>query len=344
MIQVIGRIAAKGSHRFLASFLMLLAVLVLAACGALEAPTPQPADTPIPTATTAPLPESAESPDTKPTEAPVPTGVPAPTLESTRGPVPTATPLPYPLPTATPVPLPTATPEMMEYPTPTPIPTSTADATPTPDQLEVQGLSGREVMAMLTTEETDCIKRTFGEDLYNAVLGLNITSSLVFDPSTRFLLSCITQESINKVGLALIAADAQLSTESAACILEVLQESPGATNLGLGRLSEDVDSEAVHLLQAGFLALQCLGDEEAMDTLDQLNVLLGAGDSLRGKDIIAMLDPSETACVHERVDSSVLGRIQDATVVESLALAQPMFGCIGPETLGAIFARVIDSK
>ena len=197
---------------------------------------------------------------------------------------------------------------------------------------------------MLTTDETDCIKQTFGVDLYNAVLELNITSRLASHPGTSFLLACVTQENINRVGLALIAAETQLSTESAACILEVLQENPGAADLGLGRLPDDVDTEAVHLFETGFLAIQCLSDEEAMDTLDQLSVLLGVGDSLRGKDIIALLNPSETACMRERVDSSVLARIQDATIVESMVLAQPMFGCIGPETMGAIYDRVSHSK
>ena len=106
---------------------------------------------------------------------------------------------------------------------------------------------------MLTQEEVRCMQDTFGEALLEQIKDLRITSQVASDPDSRFLFQCITPESINRVGLALIRADAPLSEETAACILEVLQES-----------SSGSDPVAVSLLEAGSGALECLNNEEAL--------------------------------------------------------------------------------
>ena len=197
---------------------------------------------------------------------------------------------------------------------------------------------------MLTEEEKGCLQENFSADLLDRIEELTITSDLADHPASRFLYECITQETINEVGLALITAEARLSEESRACILEVLQQDPGVANLRIGRLPDDIDVDAVHLLEAGTATIQCLNDEEALATFRQMNLLLDQQSVLRGRDILQMLSPEESSCVKSHIDSSVLRSIQDATVMMTFSAAEPIFSCAEQNKLAAIFVNVSNSR
>ena len=323
-----GARSPRRKRWFLFSLLMLLAIPLLAACGVEDPSTPTPTDSPIPTATPAATPESFATVTSQPTERTGPTGTPAPTSEPTLRPVPTPTPIPNPGP----------------HPTATPLPFPVPTATPVPDPQESGGLSGEEVLSMLTEEEKGCLRDSFGEELLDRVRELRISSHLANHPASRFLFDCITQDTINEVGLALIAADAQLSENTRACILEVLLKDPGAVELRIGRMPEDIDADAVHLLEAGTATIQCLNDEEALATFRQMNFLLDQRSALRGRDILQMLSPEERSCVQSQVDNSVLKSIQGATVMVTFTAAQPIFSCTDQNKLSAIFLHVSNSR
>ena len=320
------------------TLLMLAAAvtLAIAACGDEEIPTQAPGTVPLATAASAPMATLALTPS--PTPAPMATPAPSPSPTDT----PVARPASTPAPSPSPVPTNTPTPTSAAEPTQAPVPTSVSDpgpvqtTVPGPTTVEeelavAEGLSGEEVLAMLTQEEVRCMQDTFGEALLEQIKDLRITSQVASDPDSRFLFQCITPESINRVGLALIRADAPLSEETAACILEVLQES-------------DNDLVAVSLLEAGSGALECLNNEEALSTFRQMNYVLDQRSALRGRDILLMLSPTERTCVRERVDEAVLVSVEDATVMESFEAAPSIFGCIEADNLPAIFINVSDSR
>ena len=227
---------------------------------------------------------------------------------------------------------------------PAPVSTGPAEPATGPYSTQAQGLSGEEVLAMLTAEERDCMRERFGEELLGRIGELRITSRLANDPDSRFLFECITQESINSIGLALIAADAPISDETASCILEVLQENPDASHLRVGRLGDGQDVDAVHLLEAGTFTIQCLNDEEALATFGQMNLVLDQRSSLRGRDLLLMLSPSERSCVRDEVGDILLESIQGATVIETFNAAPHIFGCIAPDNMPAIFINVSASR
>ena len=127
-------------------------------------------------------------------------------------PEPTATPTPVP-PTATPVPTPTPTPLP---PTPTPIPPTATPApptaTPAPTAMPAAadsgggsagGLTGREIMDMLSEDEVDCIKGRVGEALFTSILDTTITASMANSPAASLIFDCVSEESAAKIGEAL---------------------------------------------------------------------------------------------------------------------------------------------
>ena len=209
---------------------------------------------------------------------------------------------------------------------------------------EPAGISGREVLAMFSEEEVSCIKEQFGDDIVDQIGDLRITSRLANSPSSRFLFECITQESINRIGLELIRIEADVSEETTACILEVLTDTPSAVDLRLGQLPEDIDVDAVHLLEAGLATIQCLNNEEALRTFIQINEVLDQRSPLRGSDILATLTPPELKCVQYGIEPGKLLEARDATVMESFGIAPGIFGCIEPANLSTMFITVSDSR
>ncbi len=358
MVEKVEMLFDIGCMRFLAAGLLVAAVLAVVACGDDSTPVSQPTDTPVPpptatvplALTTAVVPARAPANTLEPTATPVRTQLPTPPPTNTPLPLSTPNPMatPEPFPTATAAPRPTATlaPEPTA-PEPTSNVTPQPTATPEPVSEEPEapvGISGQEVMAMLTEEETGCIKEKFGEDLYNRIVELRITSRLANDTTSRFLFECITQESINRVGLALIRAEADLSEETSACILEALTDTPQAMDLRLGRLPDDIDVDAVHLLESGAATIECLNNDEALSIFSRMNMVLDQRSPLRGRDILAMLSSSELTCVKNSVEGSTLEEIEDITVVESFQAAPHLFGCIEPTSLSTIFVEVSDSR
>ena len=99
---------------------------------------------------------------------------------------PTPTPVPTPTPTATPTPVP---------PTPTPAPAAAGG-----------GILGRDLFAVMSEAETDCIKEAAGEAMYNVTLELTITMSMADNPAGAFIFQCLSEESIAKLGAAIMAA------------------------------------------------------------------------------------------------------------------------------------------
>ncbi len=352
------RLTYRHRNGILVAALSLIVALVLAACGGESTPVPPTVTAaPPPTATVAVVPVATAT--AVPTATPVPTSAPVPTPTvvttvaavptATLMPEPTATPEPTPEPTSTPTQEPTATPTVAltstPAPTATPEPTSTATPEPTPGEAEGPvGISGREVMAMLTEEERGCIRDQFGEELLGRIGGLTVTSRLANDPNTRFIFECIKQESVNRIGLALITVEAGLSVETAACIFEVIANTPNPYALEVGRIPDDIDFEAAHVLEAEPLAIRCLSDEEALATFAQMNVLLDGRDALRGNDVLAMLSSAELECAIDLHGRELLRSIGDSSVMESFRAAEGLFGCIEPRNLASIFARVSASR
>ena len=101
-------------------------------------------------------------------------------------PTPTPVPTPTPTPTATPTPVP---------PTPTPAPAAAGG-----------GILGRDLFALMSEAETDCIKEAAGEAMYNVALELTITMSMADNPAGAFIFQCLSEESIAKLGAAIMAA------------------------------------------------------------------------------------------------------------------------------------------
>ena len=65
---------------------------------------------------------------------------------------------------------------------------------------------GRDLFALMSEAETDCIKEAAGEAMYNVALDLTITMSMADNPAGAFIFQCLSEESIAKLGAAIMAA------------------------------------------------------------------------------------------------------------------------------------------
>ena len=65
---------------------------------------------------------------------------------------------------------------------------------------------GRDLFALMSEAETDCIKEAAGEAMYNVTLELTITMSMADNPAGAFIFQCLSEESIAKLGAAIMAA------------------------------------------------------------------------------------------------------------------------------------------
>ena len=98
-------------------------------------------------------------------------------------------------------------------PTPTPIPptaTATAFTTPTPSTAAApMGVTGREIMAMLSTEESDCVRGKVGDEIYAFMLDTSFTGSMADGPQAALFTECLSAESLAVIGAAMAAAEAE---------------------------------------------------------------------------------------------------------------------------------------
>ncbi len=96
-------------------------------------------------------------------------------------------------------------------PTPTPVPpTPTATTVPTPTpaaEAAPMGVTGREIMGMLPTEESDCVKEKVGDDLYALMLDTPFTSAMGEGPQAALLTECLSAESLAAIAAAMAAAE-----------------------------------------------------------------------------------------------------------------------------------------
>ena len=112
--------------------LLLVALVLVAACDPEPTPTSIPTDSPtaVPTATSVPTPDPTATPVPTPTS--VPTNTPTPTAVPTNTPTPTSAPTNTPTPTSVPTNTPTPTPAPTATSTPMPAPTGTPTPVPVP--------------------------------------------------------------------------------------------------------------------------------------------------------------------------------------------------------------------
>lgn len=101
-------------------------------------------------------------------------------------------------------PTPTPTP----VPTPTPTPTATPVPTPTPEPAPATGggIKGKDLFPLLPEDELNCLKEAAGEAMYAMALEMTITMELANDPAGAFMFQCVSEESLAKLGAAIVAA------------------------------------------------------------------------------------------------------------------------------------------
>ncbi len=123
-------------------------------------------------------------------------------------------------------------------------------------------------MAMISESEVDCIRGADGDAVFSAIPNTAITTRMVSGAGAGFIFDCISEESVNKVGVALAAAEVGLRDDTAGCITDAMSGNPDAMKLWLGRLGEHTsDLDAAHLLETGLSIVFCLDDDEALGNL-----------------------------------------------------------------------------
>ncbi len=124
------------------------------------------------------------------------------------------------------------------------------------------------MMAMISESAVDCIRGAAVGTDYSAIPNMAITSRIVSGVGAGFIFDCIPEQSVNKIAVALVAAEVGLRDETAGCIADAMSGNPDAMKLRIGRLGEHTSElDAAHLLETGLSIVFCLDDEEALGNL-----------------------------------------------------------------------------
>ena len=296
-------------------------MLLLAACGSDPEPTP--------TSSAAHDPTVAAVPDPTATSAPPPTEAPKPT--------------------ATPVPEPTSTP----VPPPTPAPDPTATAVPTEEPAPPQAVmslenfviteatTGRDLMSLLSEQETSCVKSGLGEAVFQLVQATPIALMAGGDISqTAPLFNCLEQE--NVVYLAVAFLDLQAGgwdPQSRACITEVGLTHPDAVYVRLGLHLGDEPIDPALTLDYNIGIFDCLSNEEKKHFTVGMWMALDRVSEATGADVFALLTAEEATCVADALSADQLAAVAGATPLQAISIGSTASGCISHETNENILIR-----
>ena len=71
------------------------------------------------------------------------------------------------------------------------------------------------MMAMISESEVDYIRGAVSDAVFSAIPNMAINSRIASGAGAGFIFDCISEEGVNKVGLALVAAEVGLKDQTA---------------------------------------------------------------------------------------------------------------------------------
>ena len=250
-----------------------------------------------------------------------------------------------PEPTPVPTPTPTATPE----PTPTPTPEPPAESGGTLEDLFITDTTrGSDLMGRLSEAETDCIRAAIGEEVYNAVLNLPMTTLIRETAATGAgsFLECLTDDNVVLMGLVFIDANAQrVDPEARACRVAIAREHPETIRIRYALLRPDLstlDAEAV--FAATKESFDCLKPLDQVEVMVRLANRLDQQDTFSGQDVVDLLAENEATCIREELGEEQYAGFLGATITEAFAPSAALLECISPESQTRLFATFSASR
>ncbi|MDE2824572.1 MAG: hypothetical protein OXK79_13810 [Chloroflexota bacterium] len=244
------------------------------------------------------------------------------------------TPTPTPTATATPTPAPTAT--------PTPEPSMAGPGGSLEDMFITDTTIGRDVMSRLSTAETDCLRAALGEEVYNAVLDLPMTT-LVRETGSAgagSFLNCLTEDNVILMGLVLIDTTAgRVDPEACECRVPVARANPDIIRIRYAVLRPALDTlDAEAVLAATKEAFDCFSVADQVGVLLRLTDRLSRQDAFTGQDVISMLSEGEASCIREELGEEQFADFLETPLTEAFAPSPSLLACILPETQTRLFA------
>ena len=244
-------------------------------------------------------------------------------------------------------------------PTPTPTPTPTASPTPTPTaQAESAGsfadlfitdtTTVRDVMALISEAERDCLRAAIGEQVYGAMLALRMKSLVgeVRSSGAGSFLGCLTDDNVVLMGLVLVDSHhGRVDAEARECSIAAARENPEVIRVRFELLRpafDEIDTDA--LFASTKLLFDCLAVADQVDVLVRLTTRLDQDDTFTGEDIIGMLSEEEASCIQGRVGEELFEAFLAATVTEAFAPAVSLLDCLTLESKTALFAAFSSSR
>ncbi len=242
-------------------------------------------------------------------------------------------------------PEPTSAPPATSAPTPEPTPESTAPPE-APASLRdftvTTATTGKDLMDLLTDDETSCIEGAFGSGVFQ-ILPTTLLLSAGSDPSAAApLFQCRTPANVVLVGIAFLDAQAGgWDDESRACITEIGLGHPEAVFVRLGLQLGPEPIEPAETLAHNVQIYECLTDDEKKAFTVSLWTGLDRNATATGNDILALLSESEAACVRESLSAEDFEIMVAAQPLQAVSTGATAANCIDPETNFKIFANGI---
>ncbi len=206
-----------------------------------------------------------------------------------------------------------------------------------------QATVGKDLMDLLSEEETSCIQGAVGEQVYNIILATPIMMAAGDASSAAFLFNCLTMENVVHLGVAFLSAQAGgWADDSRACIANVGLEHPGAVFVRLGLDLGQGPIDSAETLAYNVQIYECLNNEEKKAFTLSLWIGLDTITPATGADIYALLSETEAACVREGLSGEQFAAMNSAQPLQAVSIGAQVGHCIDPETNIKIFVSGID--
>ena len=203
------------------------------------------------------------------------------------------------------------------------------------DFVITESTTGGDMMALLSEQETSCIKGAFGEAVYQLLQGtpLMMMASGGDISQAAPMFNCLEQDNVIYLSVAFLDLQAGgWEPESRSCITLVGLSHPDALYVRLGLHLGDGPIDPATTLDYNIAIFDCLSNDEKKQFTVGMWLALDSVSEATGADIFALLTTEEAACVGDALPADQLAAVVNAKPLQAITIGSSASGCISYET------------
>jgi hypothetical protein len=203
--------------------------------------------------------------------------------------------------------------------------------------------TGQDLFDALSEEEVACIRGSFGDAVYQVMLGSPLMQAGSDPASAAPLFQCLAIESVVYVGFAFLEAQAGgWSPETRGCMIGVGLEYPEAFIAGMGFLPSE-DAGAAMATHPYLIDLyHCMTVEEQVTYLLNFQEVIDALTTAE-HDLIGAIPEADVACIRDALTDAEYETLLAGTVHQAFDVSDAVAGCMSADAYVQSFVSISDT-